>query len=166
MTDSRKGAQLQLSRVRKEFAGKEVLKGVDLKIDRGEFVAIVGRSGCGKSTLLRLIAGLDLPTEGTLLLGSGEQQSVGTDIRVLFQEARLLPWKSVLDNVRIGTPGKDKAKAAEALAQVGLADRAGEWPHVLSGGQKQRVALARGLASKPACCCWMSRWRARCVDAY
>ncbi|ANY65538.1 aliphatic sulfonate ABC transporter ATP-binding protein [Paenibacillus sp. BIHB 4019] len=149
MTDSRKGAQLQLSRVRKEFAGKEVLKGVDLKIDRGEFVAIVGRSGCGKSTLLRLIAGLDLPTEGTLLLGSGEQQSGGTDIRVLFQEARLLPWKSVLDNVRIGTPGKDKAKATEALAQVGLADRAGEWPHVLSGGQKQRVALARGLASKP-----------------
>lgn len=131
----------------RRFGKRTVLHGLDVDIAAGDFVSIVGRSGCGKSTLFRLLAGLDQPDDGNLTL-LGTQDPRG-DTRIMFQEARLLPWKHVLDNVGIGLRGDWKDAALEALAQVGLEDRAYEWPGVLSGGQRQRVALARALVHKP-----------------
>jgi sulfonate transport system ATP-binding protein len=128
-----------------------VLRGIDLHIPAGQFVAIVGRSGCGKSTLLRLIAGLETATAGTVSFG---EEARAEDIRMMFQEPRLLPWGRVLSNVEVGL-GRDRAsadaqaRAERALVEVGLDDKRGQWPAVLSGGQKQRVALARALVSRP-----------------
>jgi sulfonate transport system ATP-binding protein len=129
------------------------LDGVDLHVPAGQFVAIVGRSGCGKSTLLRLIAGLDEPSAGTIEV-AGLSAGWARLARIMFQEPRLLPWARVDANVAIGLgPTADGTQALnrsrDALATVGLVDRAGEWPSTLSGGQKQRVALARALVSAP-----------------
>ena len=147
------GAPLTLRGVRKSFGAKSVLSGVNLHVPAGQFLAIVGRSGCGKSTLLRLMAGLDEPTAGTIEVG-GKSEEWARLARIMFQEPRLLPWARVDANVAIGLgPGADKRQALtrsrDALATVGLLDRAGEWPSVLSGGQKQRVALARALVHEP-----------------
>jgi sulfonate transport system ATP-binding protein len=147
------GAPLTLRGVRKAFGAKTVLDGVDLHVAAGQFLAVVGRSGCGKSTLLRLIAGLDEPTAGTIEV-KGASEGRARLARIMFQEPRLLPWARVDANVAIGLgPDADHKQALtrsrEALATVGLADRAGEWPSILSGGQKQRVALARALVSAP-----------------
>ncbi len=128
-----------------------MLRGIDLHIPAGQFVAIVGRSGCGKSTLLRLVAGLDAPTAGTIAFG---EQPRAQDVRVMFQEPRLLPWARVLSNVEVGL-GRERsstdaqARAEQALVEVGLGDKRAQWPSVLSGGQKQRVALAQALVSQP-----------------
>jgi len=125
------------------FGTRQVLHPLRLHIEAGEFVSIVGRSGCGKSTLLRLLAGLDTPSVGHI----DKDSSLHT--RIMFQEARLLPWKSVLANVVLGLPTARASDALAALAQVGLADRAHDWPSTLSGGQRQRVALARALLHRP-----------------
>jgi sulfonate transport system ATP-binding protein len=144
------GASVVLRGVRKSFGAHHVLHGIDLSIEPGQFVAIVGRSGCGKSTLLRLLAGLDAPTAGSIEI---ESQTTGwrDQVRLMFQEPRLLPWQRVVSNVEVGLHHTtDRRRAARAvLAQVGLAGRENDWPYVLSGGQKQRVALARALASRP-----------------
>jgi sulfonate transport system ATP-binding protein len=140
-----RGLALRLQGVGKSYGAREVLRGIDLQIEPGEFVAIVGRSGCGKSTLLRLVAGLEEASSGVLTLDGPRD-----DVRVMFQDARLLPWKRVADNIALGLKGGDApARARGALAQVGLADRAHDWPAVLSGGQRQRVALARALVHAP-----------------
>lgn len=137
--------------VGKRFGEKTVLDGIDLDVPEGQFLAIIGKSGCGKSTLLRLLAGLDQPTSGQLVHGSGKTDHSRT--RIMFQEPRLLPWARVAANVEVGltgAAGDGKARnALEILADVGLADRAGEWPSVLSGGQRQRVSLARALVGHP-----------------
>ncbi len=145
------GASVRLQGLGKSFGDKVVLDNLDLTIPACQFVAVVGRSGCGKSTLLRLLVGLDEPTSGTIEVTgpAGPAQA-----RIVFQEPRLLPWLSVEDNVAVGlgegrmTPERRK-KGLDTLAEVGLRDRAKEWPSVLSGGQKQRVALARALVSHP-----------------
>jgi sulfonate transport system ATP-binding protein len=147
----RRGLSLTIRGLRKSFGDNAVLRGIDLHIPSGQFVAIVGRSGCGKSTLLRLIAGLEKPDEGTIAFGEEARRE---DIRVMFQEPRLLPWSRVLGNVEVGL-GTDrsladaKARAALALVEVGLDSKREQWPAELSGGQKQRVALARALVSQP-----------------
>ena len=148
----RRGVPIRLSGLGKAFGALEVLKGIDLEIPAGQFVAIVGRSGCGKSTLLRILSGLDQPSTGSLALGApGDREAVP---RLMFQEPRLLPWARVIDNVVVGL-GADRraadgrARAEAALAAVQLADKAGVWPSQLSGGQRQRVALARALVSRP-----------------
>ncbi len=148
------GLSVELAGLGKSYGARRILgeaeTGLDLRITPGEFIAIVGRSGCGKSTLLRLVAGLETADTGRLALGGDTGGQARDDLRIMFQDARLLPWKRVIDNVRLGLDGEaGRARAAEALAQVGLADRAGDWPAVLSGGQRQRVALARALVHRP-----------------
>jgi len=147
----RGGLGLRLQGLGKAFGERQVLADIDLQIEPGEFVAIVGRSGCGKSTLLRLVAGLETASSGTLALdGDAVRGATRDDVRVMFQDARLLPWKRVADNIALGLQTADApARARGALAQVGLADRAHDWPAVLSGGQRQRVALARALVHTP-----------------
>jgi len=146
-----RGLSLTIRSLRKSFGDNEVLRGIDLHIPAGQFVAIVGQSGCGKSTLLRLIAGLEAATAGTISFG---EEVRAADIREMFQEPRLLPWARVLGNVEVGL-GRERnspdaqARAAKALDEVGLGDKRGQWPATLSGGQKQRVALARALVSHP-----------------
>jgi len=146
------GLRIGIRRLVKRFGERQVLHGLDLDIDSGQFVAIVGRSGCGKSTLLRLLAGLDETSGGDILLdGHAERDLIG-DVRMMFQDARLLPWRTVIQNVALGLTGPKteiRERALAVLAQVGLADRADEWPNRLSGGQRQRVALARALIHRP-----------------
>jgi sulfonate transport system ATP-binding protein len=145
------GLPLSIRALRKSYGDNEVLRGIDLHIPAGQFVAIVGKSGCGKSTLLRLIAGLEKFDAGSISLGDAVKPE---DIRVMFQEPRLLPWARVLSNVEVGL-GRDRSssdahtRAEKALTEVGLTDKRDQWPSVLSGGQKQRVALARALVSRP-----------------
>jgi sulfonate transport system ATP-binding protein len=147
------GLALRIEGVDKTYAGRKVLDNLSLDIAPGEFVAIVGRSGCGKSTLLRLVAGLepaDPKKAGGLILADGAPvQGLNPAMRIMFQDARLLPWRHVLPNVALGLPKAELPKALETLGQVGLAERANEWPAVLSGGQRQRVALARALVHEP-----------------
>jgi len=150
--------------VSKGFAGRQVLDDIDLNLAAGEFVAIVGRSGCGKSTLLRLLAGLETPDAGQIsiegdpdVLAASSLRSKNSqtparrnDVRIMFQDARLLPWKRVAANIALGLRCADApARARGALAQVGLSERAHDWPAVLSGGQRLRVALARALVHAP-----------------
>ena len=143
------GVAIQLSHVAKGFDQTRVLTDIDLDVRSGEFIAIVGRSGCGKSTLLRLIAGLATADGGEIKVGGQPLRRQVSEVRMMFQDARLLPWRHVLDNVGIGKHGDWRSAALDALAHVGLRDRAHEWPSVLSGGQRQRVALARALVSRP-----------------
>lgn len=146
------GVAVTLQNLHKSFDHTEVLKGIDLHIPAGQFIAVIGKSGCGKSTLLRLIAGLDTSTKGEISIGSGGE----TASRIVFQEPRLLPWAKVIDNVKLGltgTPVRDPDQVLDlslvTLDEVGLENKRDEWPSALSGGQKQRVALARALVSHP-----------------
>jgi len=143
------GTALKIQGLHKHFGANHILKGIELEVHPGEFLAIVGRSGCGKSTLLRLVASLETATDGSIALDGEPVRGLSANTRIMFQDARLLPWQRVLDNVAIGLPRRARERAERALAHVGLHDRAGDWPAILSGGQRQRVALARALVSQP-----------------
>jgi len=143
------GLPVRMRGVAKTYGGRRVLRDVDLSIEPGEFIVVIGRSGSGKSTLLRLLAGLENPDGGQVQLGEIAPRDAGENLRVMFQDGRLLPWRRVIDNVALGLTAADRPRAEAALRAVGLEDRAREWPRVLSGGQKQRVALARALAASP-----------------
>lgn len=150
MTESTPGASLHVQGVHKLFGETRVLQGIDLAIGGGQCVAIVGKSGCGKSTLLRLIAGLETPTSGAIHVDGTPLRGLSPTTRVMFQDARLLPWKRVLENVGLGLRQRDwRVRAEHALEQVGLIQHAQQWPATLSGGERQRVALARALVSDP-----------------
>lgn len=141
--------------VGRDFVGpggaRSVLRGIDLRVRAGEFVAVLGASGCGKSTLLRLVAGLDRPTAGEIRIGAQTVTDCDPRCAVVFQEPRLLPWKSVAQNVALGARGVPNADSpAQMLERVGLAGTEEAWPHQLSGGMAQRVALARAFVRKPA----------------
>ena len=129
--------------LRREFGGRRVLDQLDLDIQRGEFVALLGASGAGKTTLLRILGALDRADAGTVL--------VPTVRTIVFQEPRLVPSKRALANVAVGLPrtSATRERAERALAEVGLAGHARAWPHTLSGGEAQRVALARALVREP-----------------
>jgi len=138
---------VELRGVGKQYGERSVLSDFNLSIERGSFVAIVGRSGCGKSTLLRLVAELEAPDAGVLAQHADRGEPL--DTRIMFQDARLLPWKTVLQNVMLGLGRGARGDARAVLAEVGLAERANDWPAQLSGGQRQRVALARALVHRP-----------------
>jgi sulfonate transport system ATP-binding protein len=147
------GAAVALRGVTRAFGDHRVLRGIDLDVTPGQFVAIVGRSGCGKSTLLRLLAGLDAPDSGSIAIDR-RTQGWHEIVRLMFQEPRLLPWQRVVANIGVGLAHapdrRTRREEAEAvLREVGLSGRESAWPAVLSGGQKQRVALARALVSHP-----------------
>jgi len=143
------GARVEARGLGKRFGSREVLRDVDLAIEPGEFVAIVGRSGCGKSTLLRLIAGLENTSAGRLRIEGEDIAGLSEDTRIMFHDSRLLPWRSVWDNVTLGLPAALRPRAADALALVGLAGRGGDWPAQLSCEQRQRASLARTLVHNP-----------------
>jgi sulfonate transport system ATP-binding protein len=128
----------------RSFGGRDVLRGLDLTVAPGEFIALLGRSGSGKSTLLRAVARLD---HG--VAGAGEL-SVPERVSLSFQDSRLLPWLRLRDNVTLGIRGKEaRRRGRTALAEVGLEGRERSWPHELSGGEQQRAALARALVREP-----------------
>ena len=148
------GVGIRLAGVEKAFGTVPVLRGIDLDVPAGQFLAIVGKSGCGKSTLLRLLVGLDAPTGGRIEFVDEAGVPTRPNARIVFQEPRLLPWDSVGGNVAVGlgetgTRAERAAKVSAALNEVQLTDKAKEWPARLSGGQRQRVALARALVSRP-----------------
>ncbi|HOQ05377.1 MAG TPA: ABC transporter ATP-binding protein [Anaerohalosphaeraceae bacterium] len=162
---------LELKQVRKRYstaAGPlEVLRGIDLRLDKGQSASIVGPSGCGKSTLLNLIGGLDKPDEGAVWVEGRDLSTMDEEaladfrnrfVGFVFQQHHLLPQCTVLENVLLPAlaggrlreePSALHRRAMELLEQVGLADRAGELPGRLSGGQRQRAAVARALLLRP-----------------
>lgn len=145
-----RGVRVRIKGLSKSYGERTVLSDFNLDIGCGEFVAIVGRSGCGKSTLLRLIVGLESQDSGSITFEGPVYAGDNPDVRIMFQDSRLLPWKRVLPNVALGLESSLVGQAQKVLAQVGLADRANDWPATLSGGQRQRVALARALVHEPA----------------
>ena len=147
-----------------ELASVRALRGVDLEIATGEFVAVMGPSGCGKSTMLNLVAGLDVPDEGTITIADEVITGLSEDdlarmrrkhIGIVFQFFNLLESMTVLENVVLpaviaGTKRKPaETRARDMLDLLGLGDKAKEMPGVLSGGQRQRLAIARALANEP-----------------
>lgn len=145
------GVQIEIKNLSKYYGDVCVLDNLNLEVKPGEFLAIVGRSGCGKSTLLKLIAQLEKATSGKIALTDHNRVQPITikDVRVMFQDARLLPWRSVQQNVQLGLTKSLYAKADSLLDAVGLTQKAKLWPAQLSGGQKQRVAFARALVHQP-----------------
>ncbi|WP_434987851.1 ATP-binding cassette domain-containing protein [Xanthomonas melonis] len=149
MTTTGNGLPLRLRGIGKRYGQADVLRGIDLEIAPGACVAVVGRSGCGKSTLLRVVAGLEAPDGGRVETDGSPLAAQRDAVRLMFQDARLLPWKRVIDNVALGLGRAGRLQAQGALEAVGLGERAGDWPAALSGGQRQRVALARALVHRP-----------------
>ncbi|HEY3504152.1 MAG TPA: ABC transporter ATP-binding protein [Actinocatenispora sp.] len=151
---------LAVESVSRAFTGRAgtvlALDDVTLRVEAGEFVAVIGRSGSGKSTLLRLMAGLIRPTAGRAYLADEPIRRPSRQVAVMFQRPALLPWRTVLDNVllpveMVGRPRRRYvARAEELLAMVGLADAARRLPTELSGGMQQRVSLCRSLVTSPA----------------
>ena len=153
---------IELKDVRKSFGKNEVLKGINLQIDKGEVVVIIGPSGSGKSTVLRTMNYLEEPTSGHVIVDGmdlsdkNKLNAVRTEVGMVFQNFNLFPHMTVLDNLILAPVNVRKTDKKEAqdiamklLERVGLADKAQMYPDSLSGGQKQRVAIARALAMKP-----------------
>ena len=145
---------LSIRALSKTYAnGTKALAGLTIDIQQGEIVAIVGGSGCGKSTLLRLIAGLDLPSEGQIRVDGEAVTAPHPAIGLVFQEPRLLPWLTVEKNIAFGIdqlpPDEQRRRVAQALVLIGLEGYEKQLPKELSGGQSQRVAIARALVAKP-----------------
>lgn len=149
---------LQLKNINKKFPieGKElqILKDINLDIKDGEFISIVGASGCGKSTLLKMIIGLHSVSEGDIIIRGNKDGATNTKVGIAFQEARLLPWLSVYENIEFGITKKlskdeSKQQVEELIELVGLKGFENAYPRQLSGGMQQRVSIARALVSDP-----------------
>lgn len=153
---------IELKDVRKSFGKNEVLKGINLRIEKGEVVVIIGPSGSGKSTVLRTMNYLEAPTSGHVIVDGmdlsdkNKLNEIRTEVGMVFQNFNLFPHMTVLDNltlaqIKVRKTDKNEAEqvAMKLLERVGLSDKAHMYPDSLSGGQKQRVAIARALAMKP-----------------
>lgn len=131
------------------------LEDINLHVENGKFISIIGPSGCGKTTFLRIIAGLERPSEGKVLLDSEELKEPNPSIGLVFQEYALFPWRTVFENIEFGLEIKEvpkrerKEKVLEYISIVGLEGFEAKYPKELSGGMKQRVAIARTLINKP-----------------
>ncbi len=147
--------QLELAGVSKRYGNTTVLDRIDLAIAQGEFVSLIGPSGCGKSTLLKLISGLTTATRGSILIDGLTPLNARKSISYIFQDATLLPWRTVTRNVGLGLElehvNRDvrKQKVQSLIELVGLTHVAGAYPRQLSGGMKMRVSVARALATTP-----------------
>jgi NitT/TauT family transport system ATP-binding protein len=148
--------QIEFSSVTKSYGtGRLVMSDVDLKIDKGEFVTLIGPSGCGKSTVLKLISGLTPPSVGTIRVDGMTPQNARETVAFIFQDATLLPWRTVTQNVGLGLElehisAKRRTNTTSALLDlVGLQDVAEAYPRELSGGMKMRASIARALATNP-----------------
>jgi len=148
----------QVSRIfpaRKGSPPTRALEPIDLQVGNNDFVTILGPSGCGKSTLLRIIAGLDRPTSGRVLLDGNEVTGPGADRGMVFQSYTLFPWLTVRDNIAFGLRERGFSEAERGsvadryIAQIGLTGFENHWPKQLSGGMQQRTAIARALANDP-----------------
>ena len=154
-------AQLRIEAVERSFPGirggapTRALEPVRLDVAQNDFIAILGPSGCGKSTLLRIVAGLDFPSAGRVLLDGAEVRGPGPDRGMVFQSYTLFPWLTVAENIGFGLRERGVAEAerrrvaAEWMEKVGLTGFANHFPRMLSGGMQQRTALARALANDP-----------------
>ena len=151
-------AFLELTHVRKVFAGTAAVEDFNLMVERGEFVSFLGPSGCGKTTTLRMVAGFELPSSGTIILNGTDitqRPPNQRDVGMVFQSYALFPNMSVGDNVGFGmkikkqSADKIRQRVRELLDLIHLPDKGGSYPYQLSGGQQQRVALARALAIEP-----------------
>src|ERR1044071_5266293 len=139
------------------FGGEQIYDRLSFDVRRGEFVCILGPSGCGKSTSLRMIGGLLTVTPGRVTVDGRTPNEAWPEIAFVFQSPRLVPWRSALDNVLLGTElrfgsgdrEQRRARATELLRLVGLGDDSHKYPSMLSGGERQRVAIARALAVDP-----------------
>lgn len=155
MSTSLAPARVSLRRVARTFGTHSVLHGVDIEIEPGEVVALLGSSGSGKSTLLRLIAGLDRPTGGRIEIDGTTVRGIDPRCAMVFQEPRLLPWRTLASNVAFGLPrGTTRSKGAVAVERwldvVGLNKFRDHFPRQVSGGMAQRAGLARALARSPS----------------
>jgi bicarbonate transport system ATP-binding protein len=160
-TVSRSSAFLQLENVSKVYPTPKgpypVLQDINLNIEQGEFICLIGHSGCGKSTLLNMVSGFQRPTAGSVTLRSQPILGPGPDRMVVFQNYALLPWRTVFENVYLAVktvyPNKPEAEkraiVRDHLAMVGILEAADKMPTQISGGMKQRVAIARALAIRP-----------------
>jgi len=144
------GKSVRLRNLQLSFGPRRVLQDLNLEVPARQFLAIVGRSGVGKSSLMRLLVGLDKPSGGEVLIDGAPVTRLQKSVQLMFQDARLLPWQTVLSNVGIARLPDWRDASLEALRDVGLEDRQNDWPAVLSGGQRQRVALARVLVRHPS----------------
>ena len=151
------GKTLSIQNVNKSFTGDgqkvDVLKDINLEVQEGEFIAIVGHSGCGKSTLLKIIAGLEKNDTGLVTVDGKEVNGPGMDRGMIFQEHRLFPWMSIEKNVQLGLKGLSKEEKTKLSGQylelVKLSEFKKAYPSQLSGGMSQRAAIARSLVSQP-----------------
>ncbi|MCD8509606.1 MAG: ABC transporter ATP-binding protein [Bacillus sp. (in: Bacteria)] len=143
---------LSVEKISRSFSGDAAVRNVSFEAEKGEIIGLLGTSGCGKSTVLRAISGLDTNYEGTIKVNGKKTQSVNKDLGIIFQEARLMPWLTVLENVYFGLDATKKEKERKArtlLKQVGLEGFEHYYPKQLSGGMAQRTAIARALVTEP-----------------
>ncbi|TAJ82030.1 MAG: ABC transporter ATP-binding protein [Gallionellaceae bacterium] len=142
---------LHADNISKKFQHYEVLDNLSLSVKRGDIVSLVGKSGCGKSTLIKLISGLDSDYSGSIYINGKPLKPHSSQVGVVFQEPRLLPWLTVAENIgfRLGKAGAKHPRVNELLAEMGLQGKNDYYPKQLSGGMAQRVAIARGLFCRP-----------------